>query len=166
MRFGHSPRLVSVNGLCGYLPTKEVRDDKVRTGARRRDDDPWKLRNAHTGITSMIARHGGHERMTELEYCRPADPAVVGMLLLIAVDLLAGARGFRTARFSDLTEYEVNAVAEEAKRVWEAGQAEGMARPELGRWCGDRVRAARQNVAANGRSIGRRQPDCSACRAS
>ena len=77
----------------------------------------------HTSITSMIARHAGRERMTELDYCRPAEPPVIGMLLLIAVDLLVRAVG-ELHRFTDLTEDEVNAVAEEAKRVWEAGQAE------------------------------------------
>ncbi|WP_133647750.1 DUF5677 domain-containing protein [Paraburkholderia flava] len=77
----------------------------------------------HTSITSMIARHAGRERMTELGYCRPADPPVVGMLLMIAVDLLVRA-GSELHRFTDIGEGEANAVAEEAKRVWEKGQAE------------------------------------------
>jgi len=77
----------------------------------------------HTSIASLIARHAGRERMTELEYCRPTEPPVVGMLLMIAVDLLVRA-GSELHCFTDLTEDEVNAVAEEATRIWEAGQAE------------------------------------------
>ncbi|MFX1716742.1 DUF5677 domain-containing protein [Paraburkholderia sp. A1RO-5L] len=71
----------------------------------------------HTSVTSLISRHAGRERMTELGYCRPADPPVIGMLLLIAVDLLVRA-GSELHNFSDLTEDDVNAVAEDAKRVW------------------------------------------------
>jgi hypothetical protein len=77
----------------------------------------------HTSITSLISRHAGRERLTELRYCRPAEPPVIGMLLLIAVDLLIRAGG-ELHRFTDLTEDEVNGVAEEAKRVWGAIDAE------------------------------------------
>jgi hypothetical protein len=77
----------------------------------------------HTSITSLIARHAGRERITELGYCRPADPPVTGMLLLIAVDLLVRA-GSELHNFTDLTEDEVNGVAEEAKRVWGAIEEE------------------------------------------
>ncbi|MFC0572406.1 hypothetical protein [Paraburkholderia solisilvae] len=45
----------------------------------------------HTSLTSLIARHAGRERMTELEHCSPAAPDVIGMLLLIAVHLLVRA---------------------------------------------------------------------------
>jgi hypothetical protein len=77
----------------------------------------------HTSVTSLISRHAGRERLTELGYCRPADPPVIGMFLLIAVDLLVRA-GSELHSFTDLTEDEVNAVAEEAKRVWGVADAE------------------------------------------
>ncbi|SIO39663.1 hypothetical protein SAMN05444172_1593 [Burkholderia sp. GAS332] len=77
----------------------------------------------HTSITSLKARHAGRERLTELGYCRPAKPPVIGMLLLIAVDLLVRA-GSELHSFTDLTEDEVNGVAEEAKRVWGVVEAE------------------------------------------
>lgn len=77
----------------------------------------------HTSITSLIARHAGRERLTELGYCRPAEPDTIGMLLLIAVDLLVRA-GSELHSFTDLTEDEVNDVAEEAKRVWGVADAE------------------------------------------
>jgi len=77
----------------------------------------------HTSITSLKARHAGRERLTELGYCRQAEPPVIGLLLLIAVDLLVRA-GSELHNFSDLTEDEVNGVAEEAKRVWGAVDAE------------------------------------------
>lgn len=80
----------------------------------------------HTSVTSLIARHAGRERLTELGYCRPAEPDVIGMLLLIAVDLLVRAGG-ELHHFTDLSEDEVNAAAEAAKQVWESGQAEGSA---------------------------------------
>lgn len=77
----------------------------------------------HTSITSLIARHAGRERLTELGYCRPAEPDVIGMLLMIAVNLLVMA-GSELHGFTDLAEGEVNAVAEEAKRVWAVVDAE------------------------------------------
>jgi hypothetical protein len=80
----------------------------------------------HTSVTSLIARHAGRERITELGYCRPPDPDAVGMLLLIAVDLLVRA-GSELHSFTDLTEDEVNAVAEGAKRVWGAAEQDGVA---------------------------------------
>jgi hypothetical protein len=80
----------------------------------------------HTSITSLIARHAGRERITELEYCRPAEPDVIGLLLMIAVDLLVRA-GSELHNFSDLTKDEVNAVAEEARRVWGVADADGRA---------------------------------------
>jgi hypothetical protein len=76
----------------------------------------------HTSITSLKARHAGRERLTELGYCRPGEPPVIGMLLMIAFDLLVRA-GSELHSFTDLTENEVNAVAEEAKRVWGAVDA-------------------------------------------
>ena len=76
----------------------------------------------HTSVTSLIARHAGRERVTELGYCRPPNPDAVGMLLLIAVDLLVRA-GSELHSFSDLTENEVNDVVEKAKQVWEAVEA-------------------------------------------
>lgn len=77
----------------------------------------------HTSITSLKARHAGRERLTELGYCRLAKPPVIGMLLMIAVDLLVRA-GSELHSFTDLTEDEVNGVAEEAKRVWGVVDAE------------------------------------------
>lgn len=77
----------------------------------------------HTCVTSLISRHAGRERMTELGYCRPAEPDVIGMLLLIAVDLLVRA-GSELHSFTDLTEDEINGVAGEAKRVWGVVDAE------------------------------------------
>lgn len=76
----------------------------------------------HTSIASLISRHAGRERLTELGYCRPADPDVIGMLLLIAVDLLVRA-GSELHSFTDLTEDEVDGVADEAKHVWGAVDA-------------------------------------------
>jgi hypothetical protein len=73
----------------------------------------------HTSITSLKARHAGRERLSELGYCRQAEPELIGMLLLIAVDLLIRA-GSELHNFSDLTEDEVK----EAKRVWGALEAE------------------------------------------
>ncbi|MFM0088937.1 DUF5677 domain-containing protein [Paraburkholderia sediminicola] len=77
----------------------------------------------HTSITSLISRHAGRERLTELGYCRPAEPSVIGMLLMIAVDLLVRA-GSELHSFTDLTEDEINGIAEEAKRVWGVAEAE------------------------------------------
>jgi hypothetical protein len=77
----------------------------------------------HPNLTALITRHAGRERLTELEYCRLIDEPVLGMLLMIAVDLLVRA-GSELHQFTDLSERDVNAVAEEAKRTWEAGQAE------------------------------------------
>jgi hypothetical protein len=76
----------------------------------------------HTRLTSLLARHKGREKLTELGYCRPPDPAVIGMLLLIAVDLLVRAAG-ELHSFTDLTQADVDAVCEEAKVVWAAGEA-------------------------------------------
>ncbi|WP_321854182.1 DUF5677 domain-containing protein [Paraburkholderia tropica] len=73
----------------------------------------------HTSITSLLSRHAGRERLTELGYCRQPDEPVIGMMLLIAVDLLVRAAS-ELHHFSDLNEDEVNAVAESAKAMWAA----------------------------------------------
>lgn len=73
----------------------------------------------HTSITSLMARHVGRGRLTELVYCVPPEEPVLGMLLLIAADLLMRA-GSEMHNFSDLTEAEVNAIGEEGKKAWAA----------------------------------------------
>ncbi|MEX3982800.1 DUF5677 domain-containing protein [Paraburkholderia sp. EG287A] len=77
----------------------------------------------HTSVTSLLSRHKGREKLTQLDYCRQADPAVIGMLLLIAVDLLIRAAG-ELHSFTDLTQGDVDAVCEEAKKAWAAGEAD------------------------------------------
>lgn len=76
----------------------------------------------HPNLTSLIARHAGRERMTELEYLRSVDRPVYQMLVMMAVDLLVRAAS-ELHRFADIDESEVNAVAEEAKRLWQAAEA-------------------------------------------
>ncbi|WP_321950397.1 DUF5677 domain-containing protein [Burkholderia cenocepacia] len=71
----------------------------------------------HTSVTSLMARHVGRGRLTELAYCAAPEEPVLGMLLLIAADLLMRA-GSEMHNFSDLTEAEVNAVGEEVKKAW------------------------------------------------
>lgn len=78
----------------------------------------------HPSLTSLIARHAGRERLTELEYLRVVDRPVLRMLLMTATNLLVSAAS-ELHHFTDLDEAEVNAVAEEAKRAWAAVEALG-----------------------------------------
>ena len=79
----------------------------------------------HPNLTSLISRHAGRERMTELEYLRLVDRPVYRMLVMMAFDLLVRA-GSELHCFTDIDEGEVNTVAEEAKRLWEAAEAESI----------------------------------------
>ncbi|KWK79759.1 hypothetical protein WM15_23870 [Burkholderia ubonensis] len=63
--------------------------------------------------------------MTELEYLRLVDRPVYRMLVMMAFDLLVRAVS-ELHCFTDIDEGVVNTVAEEAKRLWEAAEAESI----------------------------------------
>jgi len=113
-------------GLSWTTRDEPVRDELAKAGRERIQLEqklkdvglramylPYRILCAfvHPNLTSLIARHAGRERMTELEYLRFVERPVYQMLAMIAVDLLVRSAS-ALHRFTDIDESDVSAVAE------------------------------------------------------